>query len=293
MKRLAIICAAYASWDLWDSIYKQYYVTLPTFISVYGKDSYALITGGSEGIGKGFADALASKGINVILVARNKEKLEKAKEDIEKRFKVKVITHSMDLSQSSEQNFRALKSKTDAVDVSFLINNAATICGKKLRDFTHDEVERVVSLNCTSVVHLMQLYLPQLEKRGYRSAVINVGSSSGVSPMPFCSLYSSTKVFSSYIAIGTSEEYRNTVDFLSFMPSTVSTPSSKFDQSWRAETVDDAVLAALKDLGRKRYTYGTVKHTFICLLLKVIPDSILLNALYTKLEKLYKDRQGS
>ena len=293
MKQLAVICAAYASWDLWDSVYKQFYLNLPNFVSVYGKDSYALITGGSEGIGKGFADALASKGVNVILVARNKDKLEKAKQDIEKRFKVKVITHSMDLSKSSEHDYRALKSKTDAVDVSLLVNNAGMISGSKLRDYSHDEVEKIISLNCTSAVHLMKLYLPNLENRGFRSGVINVGSSFGVSPMPYCSLYSATKVFGSFMAIGTSEEYRESVDFLSYQPSTVSTPGTKFDQSWRAETVDDAVLAALKDLGRKRYTYGTIKHTFIALVLKVVPDSVLLHVLYRKLEKVYKDRQGS
>jgi 17beta-estradiol 17-dehydrogenase / very-long-chain 3-oxoacyl-CoA reductase len=281
----------YVTWDFWDGLYKKFYLNLPNFVSIYGRGSYALITGGSDGIGKGFAEVLASKGMNLILVSRSQSNLEKLKSELEQKYKVQVLIHSLDLSQASESDFQKLQSKTSKVDISMLINCAGQMNLKKVTDFSHQEIEKIVSLNCSSVVHMMNLYLPQLSKRDYRSAVINLGSSMAVSPVPYCSLYSSTKVFNHYMSLGSSEEFRNHVDFLSFMPSTVTTPGTGYDKSWRAESPEDVVVAALKDLGRKRVSYGTLKHTCICLLSKLIPDSVLLNLLYGKIENIVKSRE--
>ena len=78
----------------------------------------ALITGASSGIGKNLAYVLASKNIDLVLVARNKEELEKIKENV--KVDVKVI--NMDLQVS--KNVYKLYEETKDLDIDILINNA-------------------------------------------------------------------------------------------------------------------------------------------------------------------------
>ena len=280
----------YLTYDMGYEVYKKFAVRLPNFHSVYGHGSYALITGATEGIGKGFAEILASRGMNLVLVSRSSFKLQTLADELEEKYKVKTLIHAIDLSTAKEKEYKDLKKKTDAVDVSILINNAGQVSYKKTADFSYGEIEKLVNLNSVSVLHLLNMYLPHLQNRGYRSAIINLSSSLAVRPMPYLTLYSSTKAFDHYLSIGLSEEYKDSIDILSFQPATVTTRGTKFDSSWRSETVEDSVTGALKDLGVRRTTHGTLKHQFFATLIKTVPEFLRLNKGYEFLEKIGKSR---
>lgn len=282
--------ASYVTYDIWYEVYKKFWVNLPNFASVYGHGSYAIITGATEGIGKGFAEVLASRGMNLVLVSRSSFKLQTLADELEDKYKIKTLIHAIDLSTAKEKDYKDLKKKTDAVDVSMLINNAGQVSYKKTTDFSFGEIEKLVTLNSVSVIHLLNIYLPHLQSRGYRSAIINLSSLLAVKPMPYLTLYSSTKAFDHYLSIGLSEEYKDSIDILSFQPSTVTTRGTNFDSSWRSETVQNSVTGALKDLGVRKTTHGTIKHQLFASLLQILPESIRLNKGYETLEKIGKSR---
>lgn len=281
---------AYCTYDIWYEIYKKYYVPLPNFISVYGPGSYVIVTGATEGIGKGFAEVLASKGMNLVLVSRTQYKLEVLAEELTEKYKVKTITHAIDLSNASEKDYKELKKKTDKVDVSMLINNAGIISLKTIENLNRSEIEKIVTLNSLSVIYMLNMYLPQLKNRGYRSAIINMSSHLAVRPMPHVVLYSSTKAFNHYLSVGLSEEYRDSIDILSFQPSTISTKGANFDSSWRSVTVEESVTGALKDLGVRKTTHGTIKHQLFASFIQFLPEQIRLTRGLEFLSNLAKSR---
>jgi hypothetical protein len=97
---------------------KEHYMKNST--TKYGK--WALITGGSAGIGKAIAQELAATGHNLILVARNKEKLTRVATEIEQHHKVKTKTYALDLTL--EADVQALFDSTSDRFVAILVANA-------------------------------------------------------------------------------------------------------------------------------------------------------------------------
>ena len=104
-------------------------------LSVYGKDSYALITGASDGLGKATSFVLASYGFNIILLARNKTKLDNVKTDILKKHpKVKIETFLIDLTQLFVTNqFKQRADFANGFDLSLIINNLGILLSNPMK----------------------------------------------------------------------------------------------------------------------------------------------------------------
>lgn len=103
----------------------------------------ALITGASSGIGKDMARILSKKGYELVLVARDNDKLEEIKEELEKETKVEII--SLDLT--NEENCKEIHNKVQNVDL--LINNAGFgDCG----DFTKTSLEKDINMIKTNII---------------------------------------------------------------------------------------------------------------------------------------------
>jgi 3-oxoacyl-[acyl-carrier protein] reductase len=94
----------------------------------------ALVTGASKGIGRASAEALASEGVNVILVSRTLADLKAARQKIIDRWNVDVQVHDYDLSDS--RNVDALVAEHPGIDI--LVNNAGAIPGGDLQQVTED-----------------------------------------------------------------------------------------------------------------------------------------------------------
>lgn len=271
--------------------YKNYYWSMPDIYNRYGHDSYAIVTGATDGIGKGFCEALAQKGINIVLVSRTQEKLDKVANELSKKYGVKCVTHAIDLSKAKAEEYAALKLKTDALEVSMLINNAGCVCYKKTKELSFDEIQDTINLNSGSVMHLLNMYLPVFEKRKGRSAVINLSSFLAVRPAPLISLYSGTKAFNHYISQGLSEEYRDSVDIMSFQPATIitnATPNEK--PSWRSCTVEQSVKGALTDLGRRNLSHGHWNHELMAWAVRWAPEKVRMRLMAQGMDQIIKQR---
>ena len=189
----------------------------------YGKGSYVLITGSTDGIGKALTFEFAKRGFNIVSVSRSVEKLEQTKKDIEARYPgTKVVSIQADFSKACEKGFFApIVAQTEGLDISILINNVGIDCVELFYEMTEEFIHRMLSINVYTCTMLTRLLLPRLAERK-RSAVITLGSLAGQMPMSYFNVYCATKAFTQMLSLTLAKEHTN-VDFLSIRPSEVST----------------------------------------------------------------------
>lgn len=146
----------------------------------------ALITGASSGIGRDIAKELSQKGYDLILVARNLEKLNEVKEKLE----INIETVSMDIS--NPENCKQLYEKYKDIDI--LVNNAGFgDCG--YFDKTNLEKElQMINTNIVAYHVLTKLYLKDMKAKN-SGKILNVASIAGFMPGPLMATYYSTKAY--------------------------------------------------------------------------------------------------
>lgn len=183
----------------------------------------ALVTGASSGIGKEIAYYLASLGIDLIIVARNKEDLEKIKKDV--NVNVKIIT--MDLI--TRDNIFKLYDMVKSDDIDILINNAGFgLFGTFDETDLNRELE-MIDLNVTTYHILTKLFLKDFLKKetGY---ILNVCSSAGFMAGPRLSTYYATKNYITKLTLAINEELRqkgSNVSISALCPGPVNTNFNK------------------------------------------------------------------
>jgi short-subunit dehydrogenase len=263
----------------------------------YGNGCYAMVIGANDSIGEGFCKALAEKGINIVLVGKSQNNLARIADEISEKYGVKTITWFFDLSKATDTDFKALKNKTDEVEVSMLINATRLGVLKPTHKLSHEEIEGMINTTTKSLMHLLRLYLPELDKRQGRSAVIHLSSLLSIAPVPILSLYGATQAFVRYITMGLSEEYSSSIDFLSYEPGSLIPENAPPElSSWKTAPLEASIAHALKDLGHKRTSYGHFKHELLASFLHIAPTQVSLRFFYYLLnqqaEQLKQARQA-
>ena len=154
--------------------------------------SWALIAGGSKGIGLGIAEALAKRKYNVLLVARNAGDLSYAKTDLENRFHIQVEILSCNLSLSESAAILSDFCSAKNLEINILCNAAGLGGSKDFPDLPLNDLRTMIRLNLESAVALSQTFIPLLRKNA-PSYILNIGSMAGFAPIPTKNVYSSTK----------------------------------------------------------------------------------------------------
>ncbi len=153
---------------------------------------WALIAGGSKGIGFSIAESLARRSYNLVLVARNQTDLLFAKEKIEKEFPVKVEILSHDLALTDTASIISDWCIGRNLEINILCNAAGMGGSNDFPDLTLDELRAMVGLNLESAIILSSIMIPIL-KKNVPSYILNIGSMAGFAPLPVKSVYASTK----------------------------------------------------------------------------------------------------
>lgn len=160
---------------------------------------YTLITGASSGIGKSIAWYCGSLGMNLILVSLPGEGLSMVAHNISEKHKVKTVFFENDLTKldSPEEVFKWTQQQNFQVNI--LVNNAG-VAGASIFEMADLKyIDDRILLNIRALVMLSRLYLPLLKKHD-KSYILNVGSLAAFWPIPYKSLYSSTKAFVLYFS---------------------------------------------------------------------------------------------
>lgn len=162
---------------------------------------FALVTGGSKGIGYAIAVALAKRRYNLILVARDKEALAEAKRTLQTSYSVDVEVLSYDLNLDESPGAVARWCTDKNVKLKILCNAGGLGGEKDFLSLPLEKLRNMVNLNVTAVISLTLLLLPLLEKNT-PSYILNVSSLAGFAPIPSKNIYSATKSAVIYFSYG-------------------------------------------------------------------------------------------
>lgn len=240
----------------------------------------ALITGASSGIGKDFAKILSSKYDELILVARDKKKLEDLKKNLENSSESKITIINMDLSDSN--NCRKLFEENKNIDL--LINDAGFgDCGY----FEKTDLDKDISMintNVTALHILTKLYLKEMIKNN-NGHILNVASIAAFVPGPLMATYYATKSYVLKLSESIKEElkHKNTNVKISVLcPGPVKTNFEKnANVEFQISKADSYNVAnyAIKHLN-KFYICPGFGVKFVRIFSKIIPTNIMAKFVY-------------
>ncbi len=154
----------------------------------------ALITGASGGIGMELARIHASKGDNLVLVARSKDKIDALKSELENQFGISVYNIGKDLTKKDAAKAIFVELSVQKIRVDYLINNAGFGDFGLFADSNWEKQSEMINLNVLALTHLTHLFLPDMIKNKF-GKVLNIASTAAFQPGPTMSVYFATKAF--------------------------------------------------------------------------------------------------
>jgi uncharacterized protein len=154
----------------------------------------ALITGASSGIGVEFADLLAAQKVNLVLVARRREPMEKLAADLRRKYGVDVLVEAIDLASPGAAV--RLKSSLDqrSISIDILVNNAGYGLQGNFLDTPIDRTLDMIQLNITALTELSHIFGSDMAKRG-AGHILLVASLLAFQPVPGYAAYAATKAY--------------------------------------------------------------------------------------------------
>ena len=164
------------------------------------------MAGASEGLGAAFAEDLATRGMNVVLVARREHLLAEVATGLREKHGVEVRCVARDLADPGLA--AVLRETTSDIDLGVLVYNAAFVPVGRFADLDEETLERVVRVNAMAPVIAVHALLPGMRERG-RGAVVLVSSLAGLQGTPHVATYAATKAFNIILAEGLWAELRD------------------------------------------------------------------------------------
>lgn len=248
---------------------------------------YALITGGSSGMGLEYVRQLAARGYNLIIVALFQNETDAAKEMVlEELPHLDILSVGMDLSVADAplRLYQRIRNERPDAFVKVLVNNAGVLYPKHFKSMTESQVSRIMMIHNHTTAMLCHYFLPAMleNKCGY---ILNISSLAAVFPYPFISMYAATKSFTKVFTRALRTELKGSgVVASSVYFGAVSTPLYNLSDNLRKLAINlgvmitpqKAVRIALKMLfkGRSGKTPGLV-NKFAALLAKVLPHTLI------------------
>ena len=168
----------------------------------------ALITGASSGIGEAIARRLAADHVELVLVARRRERLREVGQELERVSGRPVEVVAADLTEDADVLRVEARLSSSERPVDLLVNNAG---GGQLSLFpggTPEEEARSIRLNATAIVRLTAAVLPGMRER-HCGTILNVSSGSGLQPSGYAAVYGASKAFVNSFSEAIREENRN------------------------------------------------------------------------------------
>ncbi|KAL9708289.1 hypothetical protein quinque_011807 [Culex quinquefasciatus] len=269
---------------IWGSV-KQIVCGQKTLGERYGK--WAVVTGATDGIGKGYAVNLAKKGMNLVLISRSDAKLVKVSRELQDAYGVQIKRIVADFSAGAPI-YSHIRKELAGIDIGILVNNVGIVPDSGLDLFENHPAEdylRMVNVNIVSTLLMTHLVLP-IMKKARRGMVINVSSSSAYFPAPFLSVYSATKVFGHNLSLALQQELRGTgVECQLAVPAFVRT---NLTDGWNVTKYGGSMVPDANDYGRwatwmigkTSHTCGHWFHSLQYLGSMLIPASLFRRAVY-------------
>uniref|UniRef100_A0A671S6D1 Very-long-chain 3-oxoacyl-CoA reductase-like n=1 Tax=Sinocyclocheilus anshuiensis TaxID=1608454 RepID=A0A671S6D1_9TELE len=184
------------SWQCWHG-FKVYVLSeiWQTDLRTYGQ--WAVVTGATSGIGHAYAEELAKRGLDIVLISRSDDKLRSVAKEIESRYKRQTHLIQTDFTEG-HSIYSAITQQLEGLEIGILVNNVGMNYIGVLANFwdvpdPDQRITEVINCNTLSVTQMSRLILPGMLERG-KGLIINISSEAASQPQPMLSVYSATKV---------------------------------------------------------------------------------------------------
>jgi short-subunit dehydrogenase len=244
------------------------------FVTRYG--TWAAVAGASEGLGAAFADALAARGLNLLLLARRAKVLEELAQRIRSERGVEVQPLAMDVADPGVAS--ALRDAAAEREIGVLVYNAAFAPIGNFLELPQQHLLQVVDVNIRApIVFIHSLVPPMLKRR--RGAVVLMSSLAGLQGSPRIATYAASKAFNTVLAEGLWGELRlNGIDVIASCAGAIRTPGYSETSTRDAPgTLDPPEVAqqTLEGLGRgPRIVPGLVNRIASFAMERVLPRKL-------------------
>ena len=201
-----------------------------------------MITGASTGIGATYAERFARRGHDLVLVARNRNRLEKLAARLRDENGVNIALMQADLTRA-EDLAQVEKRLAEDVSIGVLINNAGAGQAGGFTQQSASALDSLLALNVTAVTRLAAAIAPRLAQAGHGS-IVNIGSVVGLAPEMQMTVYGATKAFVLFLSQGLQAELGpKGVYVQAVLPATTRT------EIWQHSGIDIATLPEVMEVG--------------------------------------------
>ncbi|KAH8271840.1 hypothetical protein KR044_007680 [Drosophila immigrans] len=161
---------------------------------------WAAVTGSSDGIGKEYAKELARQGINVVLIARNEEKLKAVAKEISAESKVETKIIVADFTKG-EAVYEHIERELSDKPVSILVNNVGMGLPGGMLKCTKEQAQQLIDTNVVAVSQLSRYFFKRMRDAKIKGAIVNVSSGTELQPLPYGALYAASKAYNRSLTI--------------------------------------------------------------------------------------------
>ncbi|PHN26735.1 SDR family NAD(P)-dependent oxidoreductase [Pseudomonas sp. ICMP 561] len=200
-----------------------------------------LITGASSGIGAIYAKRFASRGHDLVLVARDKARLDALALQLREQSGVAVEVLQADLTQSADLNALEARLREDT-QIGILINNAGMAQSGGIVQQGADAIEKLITLNVTAVTRLAAAVAPRFARSGTGS-IVNIGSVVGLAPEFGMTVYGATKAFVLFLSQGLNLELSPSGVYVQAV-----LPAATRTEIWERAGIDVNTIADVMDV---------------------------------------------
>lgn len=213
--------------------------------------NYALITGGSSGIGREYARQLAKRGWNLIIVSNREEDNARVAEELSAQYGIKAEPLYADLTEKDAAEKIYDHVQRMGIEVEVLINNAGMLLFSQLVNTPAPQLERIIALHCTTPTKLCQFFADKMAERG-GGYILIMSSITAWTPYPTISHYAATKCYLRSFAQSLWYEMRDRgVSVTAVFPSAVDTPFYDLDDKMRRWLLRCGVMLSAESVARK------------------------------------------
>ncbi|NWY37669.1 HSDL1 protein, partial [Sylvia atricapilla] len=245
-------------------------------VKKYGK--WAVVTGSTDGIGKAYAEELAKRGVNIILVSRSKEKLEAVSRSISQTYKVETDFIVADFSKGREL-YPAIKEALKDREIGILVNNVGIFYDYSdfFTNLSEDMLWDLMHINIASATMMTHIVLPGMVKKK-KGAIVNLSSAICCHPSPMYTVYGATKSYLDYFSRALYYEYASKGIFVqSLMPFVTTTKMVAFNSTLSKTSIlfpsaEEYASHAVSTLGLSIRTTGYWKHAILFTLSQCLPE---------------------
>ena len=263
------------------------------FLRKYGP--WALVAGGSEGLGGAFAEELAVRGLNLFILSRRPGPLGETAARLRAAHGVQVRTLSLDMADP--RTLAAVERETAGFEIGLLVCNAAIAYTGPFLTPEFDEYQRVLDVNCRCSLGLIHAHARKMAAR-HRGGIVVMSSLAAFQGSPMVAVYGATKAFLVTLAEALSDELKpEGVDVCACCPAVVLTPNFLNDghaaDGQTPLSLEPAYVAhsTVKELGRKTIVIpGGMSKLAHFMMVRLMPRRTTVSMLARNTRAMYREK---